>query len=537
MKCPLMDLSNQPICSLGIPSDILKTNKKEQMKNKLFYSIVVFMLFSSITTAQSTLDKLILEDAQSAYSSGNYTVCLKKIEELEKRGNKGLVLAHMKIMATSKLNFLDYEQVIQFKKYVNHYLENHDNEDFMQQYSDVYEVSKTLSSDKYDEGKLAEKKANRYYSDKDYKNAMQWFLKADSYGNSSSSIGVYMGYMYASGLGTEKNYPEAIKWYTKAANQGNAAAQNNLGVLYNNGQGVEKDLNKAAEWYTKAANQGDAYAQNNLGILYQYGNGVEKDLNKAIEWYIKAANQGNINAQESLRNIYQYGYGNLIERDDISTIYWNEVIIENPKANEHLKREAIQSMASTYLYKKDYTEAIKWYLHNDLTLGLAKEEEQFVNIFRATGLAAAYEGLGEWEKAYDSYIRVLDHHYASMKLGLYYYEGKVVEQSYSKAYELWSKKKLDDNYDYDYNLFCKTVLLYHGKTTKIESNNDEELSLAIKLLKEHIKRTKGRFLQVAIKNLKNDGITNERFPQFIKDREDFFNFLEKEHNIVLEEEE
>src|SRR5690606_27503971 len=193
---------------------------------------------------------------------------------------------------------------IQFKKDVNHYLENYDNEDFMQQYRDVYEVSKTLSSDKYDEGKLAERDAINYYHNKDYKDALQWFLKADSYGTPSSNIGFYMGYMYANALGTETNYVEAAKWYTKAANQGSAAAQNNLGILYQNGQGVEKDLNKAAEWYTKAANQDNPYGQNSLGNCYRYGNGVEKDINKAIEWYKKAEAQGNLNAQYSIAVCY-----------------------------------------------------------------------------------------------------------------------------------------------------------------------------------------------------------------------------------------
>lgn len=73
------------------------------MRNKLILYFVFILFTGTHASAQSTLDKLILEEAQTAYANGQYTLCLEKLDELEKKGNKGLVLAHLKIMATSKL--------------------------------------------------------------------------------------------------------------------------------------------------------------------------------------------------------------------------------------------------------------------------------------------------------------------------------------------------------------------------------------------------------------------------------------------------
>jgi uncharacterized protein len=53
--------------------------------------------------------------------------------------------------------------------------------------------------------------------------------------------------MYKNGYGVEKDYKKAVEWYIKSAEQGNPSAQNNLGFMYYNGYGVEKDYKKAVE--------------------------------------------------------------------------------------------------------------------------------------------------------------------------------------------------------------------------------------------------------------------------------------------------
>ena len=75
----------------------------------------------------------------------------------------------------------------------------------------------------------------------------------------------------------QKDYTDAMKYYLMAANQGDASAQYNVAWLYDNGDGVTQDYGQALQWYLKSANQGDRDAQNNLGELYYYGHGTSVD--------------------------------------------------------------------------------------------------------------------------------------------------------------------------------------------------------------------------------------------------------------------
>jgi TPR repeat protein len=441
------------------------------MRNKLILYFVFILFTGTHASAQSTLDKLILEEAQTAYANGQYSLCLEKLDELEKKGSKGLVLAHLKIMATSKLpeSHLSYWRVVQLKKDVEYYLKNYDNEDFLPQYKDVYEVSKTLSDKKYDEGILAEKNAQTYYNAKDYKNAMQWFLKADSYGNPSDKIGFYTGLMYEKGWGVEQNYTEAAKWYTKSAEQGNVNAQALLGYFFNVGQGVEKDYKKAVAWYTKAAEKGNAGAQYNLGVIYKNGEGVEKDYKKAFEWYTKAANQGNVSAQHALGLLYANGEG--VEKDLDKAIEFFKKAVEGGYKNYHY-------LAFTYEKIGNYNEAFKYFQQGN-EIG---------------------------------------------KLGFYAYEGKIAEQDYAKAVEYWesfSQKNPIGN-------LGLAVAYYSGNGVPKDD------AKALLLIKGVIEKYNDYDYDI-LKNYKEDREYNKKhFPKYSKDEDAFFEWLAKEHNIVFE---
>jgi Leucine-rich repeat (LRR) protein len=131
---------------------------------------------------------------------------------------------------------------------------------------------------------------------------------------------IYLGWLYANGVGVEKNEREALKWYRKAAEQGQADAQINLGWLYANGVGVEKNEREALKWYRKAAEQGQADAQINLGWLYANGVGVEKNEREAVNWYRKAAEQGHAAAQDNLGWMYANGVG--VEKNEREALEW-----------------------------------------------------------------------------------------------------------------------------------------------------------------------------------------------------------------------
>ena len=63
------------------------------------------------------------------------------------------------------------------------------------------------------------------------------------------------------------DYQNAILWLNKAAAQGNTEAQDALGYIYANGKGVTVDSVKAVYWYKQAADQGDYKAHEALKKL------------------------------------------------------------------------------------------------------------------------------------------------------------------------------------------------------------------------------------------------------------------------------
>jgi hypothetical protein len=87
--------------------------------------------------------------------------------------------------------------------------------------------------------------------------------------------------MYETGRGVERDYGEAMRWFLMAAEQGDDYSQSHIGYLYEQGLGVARDEKLAAEWYAKAADRGYAWAQMSLGLLYVHGRGVPLDFAKA----------------------------------------------------------------------------------------------------------------------------------------------------------------------------------------------------------------------------------------------------------------
>lgn len=101
----------------------------------------------------------------------------------------------------------------------------------------------------------------------------------------------------------QKNYQEAMKYYLKAAKYNNFDAINNIGYMYSHGLGVEEDNSKAFQWFLKAAKLGNPISMYTVGINYYYGTGIPKDITKAKEWLSKSANTGYSDAKNFLSQI------------------------------------------------------------------------------------------------------------------------------------------------------------------------------------------------------------------------------------------
>lgn len=305
------------------------------------YLLLLFLLPYTPAIAQGTIDKLLLEEAKTAYANGNHALCLERLEELNKRGNKGLVLLHLKIMAISKLDagIISYAQAVQIKSDVNYYLNNYENSDFEKEYKDVYEVSKSLSGNKYNEGLICHRTGKQYYDAQSYAPALTWLLRAYEFGYRNDSQMQYdIAYMYDKGMGTSQNYEQALYWYQVAANNGSANAMNNLGVMYSNGKGVADDHRTALVWFKNAATKGNKTAMFNAGLLYYNGLGTTQDYDEASKWFSKAADNGHVDAMYKLGLMYVYGQG--VKQDNGEAKSWFNKAGANGHTNARMWGEA-----------------------------------------------------------------------------------------------------------------------------------------------------------------------------------------------------
>ena len=159
----------------------------------------------------------------------------------------------------------------------------------------VWEVST-----RFDEG------VNAYLAS-NYEVAMARLTPFAESGNASAQA--YLGKMYESGWGAERDYGEALRWFLKAAEQGDAFSQAHAGYLYEQGLGVARDEQRAAELYVKAGGQGFAWAQMSLGLLYISGRGVPLDIPKGIVLLRTAAEAHKSRAQYDLGWAYESGTG------------------------------------------------------------------------------------------------------------------------------------------------------------------------------------------------------------------------------------
>jgi photosystem II stability/assembly factor-like uncharacterized protein len=89
----------------------------------------------------------------------------------------------------------------------------------------------------------------------DYVEAVKWYRRSaeGGYGIAQYNLGL----RYQNGQGVAQDYTEALKWYLRAADQGLADAQATLGMIYREGIGVRQDRFRAYVWYTLSARDGD----------------------------------------------------------------------------------------------------------------------------------------------------------------------------------------------------------------------------------------------------------------------------------------
>lgn len=216
--------------------------------------------------------------------------------------------------------------------------------------------------------------------EKNYQNALEWYLKSANQGYSPAQFSV--GNIYHLGHGASVNFPKAIYWYLKAGEQGHAEAQSNLGYLFNKGIGTETDKKVAVNWYRKSADQGFPLGITNLAAMYKNGEGVPKDISRAIELYEKAALLDEVNAQFQLGMIHYKGQG--VVKDYVQAYKWWNVAASNGHETAANNLKAIEQ--SMTIQQIQYAQKISRSWRKDV------QESSSKDLFTGTGFYITFDG-------------------------------------------------------------------------------------------------------------------------------------------------
>lgn len=254
------------------------------MKTLALFFSVVFALFSSFALADG------LQDATSAYQSGNYAEAIKLFSPLADQGNVR----------------------------AQYYL-----------------------------GQMYEKGQGVKFS---LENARKWYRLAADQGDVESQY--IVGAMYENGFGVTENYLEAIKWYRLAADKGKASAQLSLGVIYLLGRGVDVDYQEAMKWFRLASTNGDVTANKWIWSMYEKGNGVDKNYQEAIQWYRLAADRGDAEAQYHLGSLYAMS-DKAIQNFSKSYLWCSLAILKGNEGGVQCRDNAAKSMTPDQISQVD----------------------------------------------------------------------------------------------------------------------------------------------------------------------------------------
>lgn len=217
---------------------------------------------------------------------------------------------------------------------------------------------------------------------------------------------LYLGFMYAAGLGVKPSQSKALVYYTFAASSENLFAQMALAYRHWSGISVYQSCESALKYYREVAkkveeefsfggahmihrirlydehenpssygnsivdddliqyyqflaDKGEIQAQVTLGQLHFQGSrGVEQDHQKALFYFQKAAESGNTNAMAYLGKIYLDGSSAVQQNTDLAFEYFKKAADqENPVGQSGLGLMYLQGKG----IPKDYTKAFEYF--------------------------------------------------------------------------------------------------------------------------------------------------------------------------------
>lgn len=238
----------------------------------------------------------------------------------------------------------------------------------------------------------------------DFSKAFTLLKEYSEKGNPTAQL--YLGFMYAAGLGVEPSQSKALVYYTFAAACDNLFAKMALAYRHWSGISVYQSCESALRYYREVAKQveeefsfsgvhmiqrirlydehenpssyggsgsdddlvqyylylaekGDIQAQVGLGQFhFQGARGVEQDHEKALFYFKKAAEAGNTNAMAYLGKIYLDGSPTVEKNTDLALEYFKKAADqENPVGQSGLGLMYLQGKG----VPKDYLKAFQYF--------------------------------------------------------------------------------------------------------------------------------------------------------------------------------
>jgi serine/threonine protein kinase len=212
-------------------------------------------------------------------------------------------------------------------------------------------------------------------------------------------VSMDVAYLAVAGVETRMlSESDEISRLRSFAERGDAVSQSNLAQqMYTLEEfgGRPPDVVRALvfQWYTASASQKHVPAMTELGIAYRDGNGVNQDSYKALDLIQQATNAGSARAKAILGSFYETGLPGRIKKDmaKAKTLY--------QEAAEQGSGFGMAKIAIVFINAENYEEAHKW-----LVKGVEESDP-----------------------------------FCTYALGLFYYDGRVVEQDQEEGLLLIKK--------------------------------------------------------------------------------------------------
>lgn len=225
---------------------------------------------------------------------------------------------------------------------------------------------------------------------------------------------------------------QAYELYRQAAGLDHAPSQCILGEAYYKGEFMPQDYAQAVKWFRKAARQGNAEAQNWLGVCYSQGHGVKQNYEKAAEWYRKSAQMGNAEAQYNLGACYLHGLG--VRKNIRKALEWTQKASAQGQSetrdSELRVRHAVEAEEKQRRVERE-TQARMSALENSANAGdAAAQVAMGINYYNGRGVPQSYEKAAGWFRKAASQ----DNAWGETWLGWCYEKGHGVKMDKEEAF-------------------------------------------------------------------------------------------------------